>query len=340
MKKIIFFLFLLFCFSIYSEEDFYTVKVKKGDYLIGIGKTYLENPSRWKELLKYNSWIKDPNSLEPGKEIKIPYELLKKNLMEAKVQRFYGEVLVKKDEKWQKPVENMSLKQNDFLKTGKNSQAVLEVPKNNILLVEPETEISISKLMENPFENSTKTTIEIIKGKIKAIVSKLFGKSEFSVKTPSGVSLIRGTEFKTRADEKETFLEVYEGKVLEENEYGSVEVPQDFGTKVEKGKEPIKPRQLPSPPLPTTSEKEVVIASKDGAYLSWQNVEGAYEYRIQISRDREFFDLVEERVSRENFVVITNLKAGLYYWRAISRDEIGLESKPGEVRTCLFPEID
>ncbi|MEJ5167120.1 MAG: FecR family protein, partial [Thermoanaerobaculia bacterium] len=297
-------------------------------------------PSQWKDLLKYNAWIKDPNSLEPGKEIKIPYDLLKKTLLEAKVQKVYGDVMVKSQDGWQKAVENQTLKQNDFIKTGKNSQAVLEVPRNNNLLIEPETEIALSKLIESPFEKSTKTTVEIIRGKIKAVVGKIFGKSEFSVKTPSGVSLIRGTEFKTRAGEEETYLEVYEGKVVEENEFGSVLVPENFGTKVEKGKEPLKPRQLPTPPIPNPEETEVVIASKEGAYLSWQEVKNAVEYRVQISKDKEFFNLVEEKSTRDNFIVISNYSEGIYYWRVISKDDVGLESKPGEIRTLLFPEID
>jgi len=337
MKKFLFLTFLFFAFSILGE-DYFIYKTKENDNLISLGKIYLENPSQWKELLKHNPWIKNPNFILPNQEIKIPYPLLKKNLYSAKIEKISGDVKVKKEEKdWQKAEEGMLLVQKDKLKTEKNSQAVLNIPEENKVLVEPETEITINELWENPFNKARQTNLGIIKGKIQAVIKKIFGGSKFSVKTPSAVSLIRGTEFRVKTKDDASFLEVWEGKVREENDLGFVDVPENYGVRILKDEIPMEPKLLPPPPK-LFPEDGVVIGSSKGAFLLWEKLDIAKSYKIQISKDPNFFNIVYENETMDDNITVPYISPGFYFWRVISIDDTDLESKGGNVKGLLFPE--
>lgn len=338
MKKVLILTFVFFTFLTFSDENYFIFKTKEGDNLISLGKIYLENPSKWNEILKYNPWIKDPNFILPNYEIKIPYNLLKKNFYNAKIEKISGDVKAKKKEKeWEIAKEGMRLEQGDKLKTEKNSQAIISIPEENEVLIEPETEIIINDLWENPFNKAKETNLGLIKGKVQAVIKKIFGGSKFSVKTPSAVSLIRGTKFRAKTAEEFSFLEVWEGKVRETNSLGFVDVPENYGVRVSMDEAPMEPKMLPPSPK-LFPQDGVVIGSSKGAFLSWEKLDIAKIYKIQISKDIDFFNIIYEKETNDNNVVIPYISAGFYFWRVISVDDIGLESKGENVKGILFPE--
>ncbi len=61
-----------------AAEELQTIVVKPGDTLWSISNTYLKDPKRWNELLKYNRLpAADPSIALPGMPLKVPVNLLK-----------------------------------------------------------------------------------------------------------------------------------------------------------------------------------------------------------------------------------------------------------------------
>ena len=110
MKLKFILILLTFVMGIASEE-FAEYTVQKGDTLSKISQDKLSDPSKWKELLKYNK-IDTPNLIRPGLVLKVP-DYLSKKKPEPKVEApkpkvlasltlFLGDVRFKseKDKDW------------------------------------------------------------------------------------------------------------------------------------------------------------------------------------------------------------------------------------------------
>jgi outer membrane protein assembly factor BamB len=68
---------------------------------------------------------------------------------------------------------------------------------------------------------------------------------------------------------------------------------------------------------------------KSSLRLSWEGTPGVLRYRLQVSLDAQFTDLVFDRAVFGREYVVNNLPAGKYYWRvAPAAEETGTFSKP------------
>jgi hypothetical protein len=102
------------------------------------------------------------------------------------------------------------------------------------------------------------------------------------------------------------------------------------------GAEPSAPAALPPSPRLLAPLPEEVI--RDGAFdetFSWEVVEGADLYTIDISRDERFFDVVVERRSPETSLRVQGLDPGTYFWR-VATVRGGFEGSPSVTRYFVF----
>lgn len=94
----------------------------------------------------------------------------------------------------------LNLKDNvyekDTIKTGEDSQARIFFVDESTVSVGPETTIKIEKLLCSPSKNQREGSLELLAGKARFDVGKLFSKdSTFEVKTPTAVAGVKGTSF-------------------------------------------------------------------------------------------------------------------------------------------------
>ncbi|TGK53587.1 LysM peptidoglycan-binding domain-containing protein [Leptospira kanakyensis] len=232
------------------EGDGITIIVEKGQTLSIISKTYLDDPRKWKELLKSNQ-IDNPNLIIPGMKLWIPKSLGKKPL--ADIQRYSGKTEVlkvsQKSSDWAGATLGEGLYAKDEVRTFKESEAQF------LLLSGSRFEITENShvIMEKGKSDTEPDELYLRKGRIRSLIQKKPSSNQrmFLLKTDSAVSEVRGTDFVTEVDSSgNTTLSCYEGLVAVTAENVTVNVASGFATFVEKGKPPLKPFTLPDPPKP------------------------------------------------------------------------------------------
>jgi hypothetical protein len=126
------------------------------------------------------------------------------------VDAYVGKVLFSQNKgKTWKPVSiEMSLKESDMIKTGKNAYCDILMPGQGVFRASDNTTLSISKL------DGKNTKIDLNNGKVAVkVTKKLKGDETFLVQTDVGVAAVRGTEFILDTDNKKVGLEVDNGTV-------------------------------------------------------------------------------------------------------------------------------
>ncbi|MDF3818827.1 FecR domain-containing protein [Leptospira sp. 96542] len=230
-----------------SKEGIY-ITVEKGQTLSIISKTYLDDPKKWRELLKSNQ-IDNPNLIQPGKQLFIPKSLGKKPM--ADVYQFQGgpEVLKisQKETSWMEVQLGLGLYAKDEVRTNQNSQVQFTLNTGSKFEISENSHV----VMEKTKTEKEPEEVFLRKGRLRAIINKNYGanKRMFILRTDSAVSEVKGTEFLTEVDSKgNTTLGCYEGIVSVTAEKQTVDVNAGFATYVEKGKPPTPPFAIPNPP--------------------------------------------------------------------------------------------
>jgi hypothetical protein len=227
-----------------------TIIVQKGETLSIISKNHLSDPSRWRELLKYNN-IPNPNLIKPGMELVIPAYLSKAPI--ATTSFVMGKVEWKGSDAgpWNSLKLAHPLYPSDTIRTSVKSKADLTVDGSGLVRVHENSVVEILGLKSDKDPPS----VFLKKGSIDSFISKLFhnGKPRAGEKlyifTPSALAAVRGTEFRVELDPKEnSTISCFDGEVSVTAENQTVELNKGYATFVEKGKPPGKPFEIPNPP--------------------------------------------------------------------------------------------
>jgi len=106
-----------------------------------------------------------------------------------------GDVRVLKSAKkqWAGAMVGMILREGDKVVTGEDGKVRIGLENGNVLALQPNSEILMKIMRQDPGSGEYDNTFESDYGKIKAIVEKLGDKSTFKVKTPTAVCAVRGT---------------------------------------------------------------------------------------------------------------------------------------------------
>ncbi len=232
---------LLFCLpGAASAEELQAMTVKPGDTLWSISNTYLKDPTRWNEILKYNRLpSSDPTRALPGMELKVPVRLIKEQYRAAKLVYSLNEVLFRRTgvSDWQNVALKMDLFKNDTLRTRADARADVRFYTGEILNLYPN---SIAILRPPGKKN---TDVELLAGEMRGLRSRVVTASaRITPKT-------KDTEFGARLnDDLTTLVQVYKGKADVEAQGKTVEVSAGFAAEVKMDMPPSQPVKLP--PLP------------------------------------------------------------------------------------------
>lgn len=233
-----------------EAEKLQIIEVKPGDTLSKISKKYLEDPSQWPALLKYNK-VANPNLIQPGMKLKVPANLGKKPAAVVIYKSGKAQYARAQENTWKEVFIKLGLFSEDQIKTGPLSSVHLQLSNMTVLRLQPESFIIVNKVDKN----SKDVIFTLQEGRLQAQAESMrkFG-GQLSVRTPSAVAAVRGTVFELSATKKDTGLACHEGQVDVSAQKVTVAVPKGMGTYVEKGKPPMKPFKLPLPPEITPSD--------------------------------------------------------------------------------------
>jgi len=227
-----------------EEEKLQIIEVKRGDTLAKISKKYLEDPSQWPALLKYNK-IANPNRIQPGMKLKVPANLGKKPAAVVIYKSGSAQFVRAQETNWKEVFIKLGLFSEDQIKTGANGNVHLQLTNASVLRLQANTFIIVNKVSRNSHD----TIFTLQQGRLQAQVTDLRKTGgRLSVRTPTAVAAVRGTNFELSGSKNDSGLACYEGLVDVTAQKVTVSVPHGMGTYVEKGKPPMKPFKLPLPP--------------------------------------------------------------------------------------------
>jgi hypothetical protein len=233
-----------------EAEKLQVIEVKQGDTLSKISKKYLEDPSQWPALLKYNK-IANPNLIQPGMKLKVPADLGKKPSAVVIYKSGKAQFARAQESTWKEVFIKLGLFAEDQVRTAAASTVHLQLSNMTILRLQPESYIIVNKVDKNAKE----TIFTLQQGRLQAQVESMKKTGgQLVLRTPAAVAAVRGTVFELNASDKESGLACHEGQVDVSAQKVTVQVPQGMGTYVEKGKAPVKPFALPKPPEISASD--------------------------------------------------------------------------------------
>jgi len=216
----------IWCSAGLAEED-YAIPVKQGDTSTSIVESYLTGSPAWQQVKDYN------HLLRPGNMVKVPSHLVDLK-GKAVITLVYGEVKVKLvgEERWITAIPGLIIQEGDSLVTGLDSGVEITMEEGDRALLRGNTSVVF-----NPPDNTTQTgttLLNVLRGKVISFIEKTPNRDlRYRIQTPTAVSLVRGTKFRTKVgDNAETIFEVLEGAVNVRSDGKELDLDGDFGVKI------------------------------------------------------------------------------------------------------------
>ncbi len=157
----------------------------------------------------------EPKPMEPAETVApkpASPSLVRSGVREtARIESFRNKVEIRagNEDSWKKAASSKILKTDDAVRTGRQSIARVKLADGSKILLLQNSQAELEDL------SSVQKAIKLIRGKIRAVVTKMKGEASFKIKTPIGVASVRGTDFEVEFSEEsqEMFVDVRKGAV-------------------------------------------------------------------------------------------------------------------------------
>ena len=323
--------------------------VIQGDTLSEFSKKYLRSDIDWRQVQVLNN-ISNPDLILPTTKIRVPASWLKEQPSSALVIAVKGDVWLRrsKTEENNEPLARPlnlgdQLQLGDMITTGENSSVAVRFADDSTVSLSQNAELIFDHMSAHEETGMVDSRLRLMKGTAETEVTRqLAGPARFEIHTPSAISAVRGTSFRTTYQQQEDAarVEVLHGGVAVQAKSVTELVEQGFGTKVKKGEAPIKPRELlPAPELARLPE----VLTQINHNFRWQGHADSTAYRFQIAEHKSFNALIWEKVQSGSELFFPELSDGGYFVRLRSIDDIGIEGhsqiKPVTINLTPLPPV-
>ncbi len=311
-----------------TDTEDWAYVISNNDNLWNIASKFLKKIDYYTELQKINN-IKYPKRLNPGTVIRIPMQWLKHSPATARVSFKQGESQFLHNKELFPLSLTTELVLGDEIRIGENASATVVFADESEMVLFKNTIVAFDHLSIYGKTGMVDTRVRVIQGKVETTARRNKGPgSRLDISTPSAISSVRGTKYRVSNNLNNiSTVEVIEGNVavVGDNPEQEINVSAGLGTMIEKGKAPIKPVKLLSPPSIITHKK---IFEKNPV-ITWNKVKNASQYNVQISKVKDFKSILWQKVESKNSVNIPiNNTDDLYYFRVTAIDKLGIEGIP------------
>ena len=205
------------------------IVVRPGDTDLSLTRDYLSDTDSdsWNKVVSYNDLLK------PGNLIKAPEKLcdLKDKAVLSLV---YGQVYLKPlgMNDWIPARSGLIIRKGDRIKTDLYAGAELTMANGDKAVLRQLTDIGFEPYT-HPKKGKT-TLLQVLRGQVNSIMRKIKNRdTRYEIQTPTAVSLVRGTIFRTKVDgDGQTQFEVLRGKVMVSSGKEKREVEENYGVKI------------------------------------------------------------------------------------------------------------
>ncbi|MFN3966715.1 MAG: FecR domain-containing protein, partial [Endomicrobiia bacterium] len=177
----------------------------------------------------------------------------------AIIQKLSGKVEIFSMGRWKAAKVGDVISSNQKIKTSRIGYCIILLQDGHTVRISGGSEVSVFSLL------SEKTEFHLTTGRIRSKVSKLISGRSFSVRTPTAVCSVRGTDFAVEYEQGVTKLEVYEGIVSAKEEITGKEIvvnPGEFTTIVPE-QEPAPPKEIPEEDKQIKHQEDIEAEAKE-----------------------------------------------------------------------------
>ncbi|MFA6004085.1 MAG: LysM peptidoglycan-binding domain-containing protein [Elusimicrobiota bacterium] len=332
-----------------SQVRFQSVTVRPGDTLWSIAHTYLRDPGKWDQILKYNKLPNDPTVALPGMVLRVPVSLIKEDMRAAALVYLANRVNYRRQDtaQWQAAVAEMQLYRGDSLRTFDSAKARVKFVNAQMLNLDPNSMVIIKPVAKD-------YDLELKSGGV------FVGRSRVVTASARITPKTSDTEYSAKVqNDLSTLVEVYKGVAAVDAQGKTVDVPAGMGTEIRLGMAPAVPKLIADLPqfesraaefaagntgrgrsqvdarvaMPVSVTSEDINASQDvdafGSDMKALSIGRPVSgYHVQAARNRDFGSLVFDKTySVEEPIRIKeeNLPPGVYWWRVATIDLLGTE---------------
>lgn len=297
-------------------------RVEPGDTLMALGVALLRNPGDWVELQRINK-VRDPRRLSIGKELRIPYALLRPFPRSAEVEAVAGDARI--DGRAAAAGDRVGA--GSVLDTGDDGHLAIALPDGSRLIVPARSTATISTLQGYAGTDEQSVELSLRKGRVESRVAPQRGPAaRYRVDTPTAVIGVRGTDFRAgfEPDSRRSRAEVVSGSVgLRPLLGGALErrVEHGFGLITGAG---AASGLVPLLPPPRT-DRLPVLFERPLLRIPMPELDGARAWRAQVVRaDAPLPVLYDQRVE-DGIARVAGLPDGEYRLLVRGIDANGLE---------------
>jgi hypothetical protein len=298
-------------------------RVRSGDTLISLATNYLTRKDDYKTIQSMNR-IADPYRLPIGSTLLIPERLLRTEPVLGEITSFRGDVKIDN----QPAKLKMQIRQGMQIETGASSSLTVEFPDDTAISLPSQSRIRIDRLRRVLLTDALDRNFRLLAGKTQSRVTPMTNPdSNFRVTTPLSVSAVRGTDFRVGFDEEsgQSITETVGGLVgvAPDEEKDEVGVPVGYGV--------IGTKEGIQPPVKLLAGPELTgLGRGDGDTLvvTYKAVEGAKKYRVQITADQRYREVINEALTDELTASFPGIGSRPFFVQLTSIDQFGLEGVP------------
>jgi hypothetical protein len=297
-------------------------RVGAGDTLIGIGQRLLEPPERWRDVQRLNR-IADPTRLVPGSELRIDPDWMRGEPADATLGTVGGSATLDGA-----PARAGAIgREGSRLETGADGVVVVRLNDGTTLVIPPASTVRFERLRQYLGTESIEARIGVERGGIETR-SAPGRRRALQIRTPVATAAVRGTDFRVRAGESTTAVEVLTGRVAAEGTGGRADVDAGRGALARRDGPPRVEPLLPAPAL----EGLPARIETPSATLRFASVEGAAAYRVQVALDEAFTRLLADTTGATPEAAVVTREDGRIHLRVRAVSALGLEGRESVAR--------
>ncbi len=226
---------------------------------------------------------------------------------------------------WLSAAKGDLLAQSDGVKTGDASFAQLAFTDGVEVVIDPNSTVVIRESKIDKLDQTVRRDIALVKGSLLTkLTESAKERSNFTFQAGTSESQVKSGKFWASAiEERRVKLSNYDGTMNVSANNKKVQLNQNEGTVVEKGKDPLPPVQLLSAPQLRWNGIDSIIYDSE-FLLAWNSIEKFGEYRIEICKEKEFSASIKSFSTAQPAFFLKNIDIGILFVRVLAVDKLGL----------------
>lgn len=309
-----------------ADRDIVLYRIVKGDNLYTLAERYFFRVTDFRIVQKLNR-ITDPYHVPVGRILRIPRQLLRYEMLQARVLAFRGPVRVHRADGDVPVAMGMQVGEGDEIATAANGFVSLGLPDRSVVALPSQSRVAVRRLRRLLLTGGVERLFAIDSGRARAIVTPMKRQQDdFRFSTPAAVSAVRGTEYRMTYRDDRTTTEVLHGVVdVVSNADGAIhKIAAGFGAVSSATGTDAAVPLLPPPEL----EHPGTLQDEEDLSFTLQPLSGARSYHAQVAQDAGFIDTLSETLTPELGFSLPSVPDGTWFVRVSGIDANGLEGIP------------